>query len=221
MKRSFVFAIGLVIASLAVCSNALEKKHDKEIAAEAVPLGFTKTKSRFLDSVYLKPGVNFSEYPQLKFADLDTTNVTVREPSGPNEFDEPWILTDKDKIYLQEKYLETFNKELIKTDRFKAAGGNAKTLLIKTTLQELAPSAPKDDIKSRPTISKIYTEGAGTMTMKMEIYDAQTNALVGLIADETDLGNRWERNDRANNKRQLSLGFARWADSLGEALGVK
>jgi len=221
MKRSFVFAVGLALMSLAVCSSALEKQHDKEIAAEAVPLGFTKTKSRFLDSVYLKPGVNFSEYPQLKFAELDTTNVTIHEPSGPNEFDEPWILTDKDKVYLQQKYLESFNKELIKTKKFTAADGSGKALLIKTTLQELAPSAVKDDTRSRPTISNIYTEGAGTMTMKMEIYDAQTNALIGLIADETDLGNRWERNDRMNNKRQLSLGFARWADSLGEALGVK
>jgi hypothetical protein len=221
MKRSFAFVTGLIILSLAVGSNALEKKHDKALAAEAVPLGFTKTKSRFLDSVYLKPGVNFKDYPQLQFAELDTTNVAIREPSSPNDFDEPWILTDKDKAYLQQKYLESFNKELIKTDRFKAAGASAKTLLIKTTLQELAPSAPKDDIKSRPNISSFYTEGAGTMTMKMEIYDAQTNTLIGLIADESDLGNRWKRNDRVNNRRELSMAFSRWADSLGDALGVK
>jgi len=221
MKRLCAFVMGLIILSLAVSSSALEKKHDKAIAAEAAPLGFTKHRSRFFDSVYLKPGVNFSEYQQLQFAELDTTNVVVREPSSPNDFDEPWILTDKDKIYLQQKYLETFTKELIKSDRYKAAGGSAKTLLIKTTLQELAPSAVKDDLRSRPTISKIYTEGAGTMTAKIEIYDAQTNALVGLIADETDLGNHWERNDRMNNKRQLNLAFARWADSLGDALESK
>lgn len=221
MKRLCAWVMGLIILSLAVGSSALEKKHDKALAAEAVPLGFAKTKNRFLDSVYLKPGVNFSDYQQLQFAELDTTNITVREPSSPNDFDEPWILTDKDKVYLQEKYLESFNKELIKTDRFKAAGGSGKTLLIKTTLQELAPSAVKDDSRSRPTIMNIYTEGAGTMTMRMEIYDAQTNTLVGLVADESDLGNRWEKNDRMNNKRQLSLGFARWADSLGDALGKK
>jgi len=221
MKRLCALVMGLIILSLAAGSYALEKKHDKALAAEAVPLGFTKTKSRFFDSVYLKPGVNFSEYPQLQFAELDTSNVTVHEPSSADHFDEPWILTDKDKAYLQQKYLESFNKELIKTNRFKAAGGSGKTLLIKTTLQELAPSAPKDDIKSRPTISSIYTEGAGSMTMKMEIYDAQTNTLLGLIADEGDLGNRWEKNERTNNKRQLSLGFVRWADSLGDALGVK
>ena len=221
MKRLLATAIGMAVLSLAVSSHAFEKDHDKALAAEAKPLGFTKTKSRFLDSAYFKPGVNFSDYPQIQFAELDTTNTTVREPSAPNDFDEPWILTDKDKVFLQKKYLETFTKELINSERFKAAGGSAKTLLIKTTLQELAPSAPKDDLKGRPNISDYYTEGAGTMTMKMEVYDAQTNELLGLIADENDLGNRWERNDRANNNRQLSLTFTRWADSLGDALEKK
>ncbi|HSC68994.1 MAG TPA: DUF3313 family protein [Cellvibrio sp.] len=221
MKRTLALAIGLLSLSLAAGSVAFEKKHEKALAAEAQPLGFTKTKSRFLDSVYLKPGVNFSEYAQLDFAPLDTSNIYIREPSAPNDFDEPWVLTDKDKAYLQQKYLETFTKELIDSKRFSASGGSGKTLRIKTTLQEIAPSAPKDDLKSRPNIGNFYTEGAGTMTMKMEIYDTQTNALVGLIADEADVGNQWERNDRSNNRRQLGLSFTRWADSLGVALGKK
>lgn len=221
MKRTLVLAIGLLSLSLAAGSYAFEKKHEKALATEAQPLGFTKTKSRFLDSVYLKPGVNFSEYTQLDFAPLDTSNIFIREPTGPNEFDEPWVLTDKDKAYLQQKYLETFTKELIGSKRFNAASGNAKTLQIKTTLQEIAPLAPKDDIQSRPSISNYYSEGAGTMTMKMEIYDAQTNTLVGLIADEADVGNHWEENNRSNNRRQLGLTFTRWADSLGVALGKK
>lgn len=218
MKYSLT--VGLVVLTLAASAFAFEKKHEKELAAEVKDLGFTKTKDRFLDSVYLKPGVDFKEYQQLDIAGLDTSKVVVREPSSSNSFDEPWVLTDKDKIYLEQEFLQTFNKELIETDRFKASG-DGKKLLIKTTLLELAPTAPKDDIKSRPNISKIYTEGAGTITMKIEIYDAQTKALVGVIADQAKLGNRWERNYKANNKRQLSLAFARCADSLGGLLGAK
>lgn len=218
MKHSLT--LGLIILTLATSAFAFEKKHEKDLAAEVKDLGFTKTKDRFLDSVYLKPGVNFNEYQQLDIAGLDTSRVVVREPSSSDSFDEPWVLTDKDKTYLQEEFMKTFTKELIETDKFKASG-DGKKLLIKTTLLELAPTAPKDDIKSRPTISKIYTEGAGTITMKIEIYDAQTKALVGVIADQAKLGNRWERNNKANNKRQLSLAFARYGNSLGDLLGAK
>lgn len=218
MKHSLT--MGLIALTLATGAFAFEKKHEKALAEEVKNLGFTKTKDRFLDSVYLKPGVNFKEYLVLEFATPDTSKVTVREPSGPNDFDEPWVLTDKDKVYLQEKLVQSYTEELIDTKRFKA-GVEGKKLLVKTTFIELAPTAPKDDIKSRPTISKIYTEGAGDLTLKIELYDAQTNALVGAISDESTLGNRWERNDRANNRRQLGLAFDRIADSLGDLLEKK
>lgn len=218
MKYSLT--LGLMVLTLAASVFAFEKKHEKALAAEVKDMGFTKVKDRFLDSIYLKPGINFKEYKQLDIAVLDTSNVVVREPSSSDSFDEPWILTDNDKAYLQEKFLQSFNKELIETDRFKASG-DGKKLLIKTTLLELAPTATKDDTKSRQNISKIYTEGAGTITMKTEIYDAQTNTLVGIISDEAKLGNHWDRNDRVNNRRQLSLAFTRCAKSLGDLLSAK
>jgi len=221
MKHTLV--IGMMLLSLATFSTAAEKKHEQLITAQAEPLGFIKNKSRFLDRVYLKPGVNFSDYPAVQFAELDTSNVSVRQPPSSNhDFNEEWVLTDKDKTSLQKEYLESVNEELIESGKFKAASSGGKTLLVKTTLLEIAPLAVKDDFKSRPIISKIYTEGAGTMTIKIEIYDAQTNTLIGVIGDRADLGNRrLEENNRVTTKRQVSLAFDRWASSLGEALGAK
>lgn len=219
MKRAL--SLGLIVMSIAAFTQASDKKLEQAIAAQAEPLGFSQTKNRFLDRVYFKPDVNLKDYQQLQFAALDVSKVEIRQPPSSNyKFDEPWVLTDKDRAYLQQKYLDTFNKELIESGDFKAASGTGKTLLIKTSLLEIAPSAVKDDIKSRD-MEKIYTEGAGTMNIKMEIYDAQTNALIGLVGDQSDLGNRWEENNRATNSRQVSLAFSRWANSLGNALNGK
>lgn len=217
----YALTIGLLIMSLAVFTQASDRELEKAIAAQAEPLGFTRVKNRFLDRVYFKPDVDLKEYQQLQFTDLDVSNIEVRQPpKSNNRFDEPWVLNDKDRSYLQQKYLEQFNKELIESGDFKAAGGAGKTLLIKTTLLEIAPKAVKDDIKSRD-MERIYTEGAGTMNIKMEIYDAQTNALIGLVGDQSDLGNRWQENNRAMNQHQVSLAFSRWANSLGNALNGK
>jgi len=218
MKFSLISA--LMVLTLATNAVAFEKKHEKELATEVKDLGFTNTKDRFLDSVYLKPEINFKEYQVLDIAILDTNKVTIRQPPSSDGFDEPWVLTDKDKTHLQEEFLQSFNKQLISTNKFKSSG-DGKKLLIKTTLLELAPTASKDDTKSRPTINKTYTEGAGTITMKIELYDAQTKALVGVIADQAKLGNRWERNNKPNNQRQISLAFDRCANSIGDLLGAK
>ena len=219
MKRAFT--LGLLVMSMAAFTQASDKKLEKAIAAEAEPLGFSQVKNRFLDRVYFKPDVNLKDYQQLQFTDLDVSKVEIRQPpSSHYKFDEPWVLNDNDRAYLQKKYLEQFSKELIESGDFKTAGGAGKTLLIKSTLLEIAPSAVKDDIQSR-NIEKIYTEGAGTMNIRMEIYDAQTNTLIGLVGDQSDLGNRWEENNRATNQRQVSLAFSRWATSLGHALNGK
>ena len=219
MKRALT--LGLLVMSMAAFTQASDKKLEKAIAAEAEPLGFTQVKNRFLDRVYFNPKINLKEYQQLQFTDLDVSKVEVRQPpESYARFNEPWVLNDKDRAYLQKKYLEQFNKELIDSGDFKAAGGAGKTLLIKSTLLEIAPSAVKDDIQSRD-MEKIYTEGAGTMNIRMEIYDAETNSLIGLVGDQSDLGKRWQENNRPNNQREVSLAFSRWATSLGHALNGK
>jgi hypothetical protein len=91
-------------------------------------------------------------------------------------------------------------------------------LKVKATLLEIAPLGSKDDSKGRPTMTKVYSEGVGTMTLKYELSDASTGKVLGLISDQRDLGKIWEENNRVTFNNKVRLVFTAWAKNLQKEL---
>ena len=111
--------------------------------------------------------------------------------------------------------MDAAKKSLIDSGLYTLASeAGEKTFLLKAKIIQIAPLGPKDDIKGRPDLMTVYSEGFGTMTIAFEVYDSLTNKLVLTATDEHDLGKIWEKNNRAQNNVQIRLAFDYWLNNL-------
>jgi hypothetical protein len=65
---------------------------------------------------------------------------------------------------------------------------------------------------------KVYSEGMGTMTIEMSLYDSVSGKALGIITDQRDLGRIWEENNRVTNNIQVRLAFDNWLGKLRSEL---
>lgn len=215
MKKTIILMTGLLL--ITACS--MNKPHEKNVAAEASPLGLPQVQSKGLDAVYLdKPAI--ANYKQVLLEPLDMSVVKIRKPSSTSlAYDTPWELNDQDRKLYQERYQASMKKEwLDKSGLTQVNQASANTLKVKAILVEIAPLGSKDDSKGRPTMTKVYSEGVGTMTLKYELSDASTGKVLGLISDQRDLGKVWEENNRVTFNQKVRLAFDAWARRLNSAL---
>lgn len=215
MKKTVLLMSSLLLVS--ACS--MNKPHEKNLAAEATPLGLQQVKSNGLDAVYLDKAV-VAQYKQVLLEPLDMSATKIRRPSNLNlAFDTPWELNDQDRKYYQERYQTAMKQQwLEKAGLTQVNEASANTIKVKATLVEIAPIGSKDDFKGRPTKTKVYSEGVGTMTLKIEITDATSGKVLALVSDQRDLGKVWEENNRVTFNQKVRLAFDAWARRLREEL---
>jgi Protein of unknown function (DUF3313) len=215
MKKTVLLMSSLLLVS--ACS--MNKPHEKNLAAEAAPLGLQQVKSNGLDAVYLDKAV-VAQYKQVLLEPLDMSATKIRRPSNLNlAFDTPWELNDQDRKYYQERYQTAMKQQwLEKAGLTQVNEVSANTIKVKATLVEIAPIGSKDDFKGRPTKTKVYSEGVGTMTLKIEITDATSGKVLALVSDQRDLGKVWEENNRVTFNQKVRLAFDAWARRLREEL---
>lgn len=212
-------AIALMAGLLLITACSMNKPHEKNLAAEADSQGLPQVQSNGLDALYLdKPAI--ANYKQVLIEPLDMSSVKIRKPSNVGiAYDTPWELNDQDRKFYQERYLISMKKEwLDKTKLMQVNQVSANTLKVKAILVEIAPLGSKDDSKGRPTMTKVYSEGVGTMTLKYELSDASSGKVLGLISDQRDLGKIWEENNRVTFNQKVRLAFDAWARHLQKEL---
>lgn len=209
----------ILIISLFVCACTMNKPHEKNIAAEATPLGLQEVKSNSLDAVYIDKA-RIATYKNVIVEPLDMSTVKIRKPSNTNiAYDTPWELDERDRNFYQERYQSSMKKYwLSKSNLTQVEQAGPATLKVKATLVEIAPLGSKDDSKGRPTMTKVYSEGMGTMTLKYELSDASSGKVLGLISDQRDLGKVWEENNRVSFNQKVRLAFDAWARRLQKEL---
>lgn len=202
---------------LTACS--LNKPHEKKLATEASTAGLPEVKSNSLDAVFLDKAA-ISKYQEVFLEPLDMSRVNIRKSSSTSlVYDTPWELNDQDRRFYQERYQLSMKKEWLAKSRLRQVDqASASTLRVKAILVEIAPLGSKDDGKGRPTMTKVYSEGMGTMTLKYELSDAATGKILGLISDQRELGNIWQENNRATFNQKVRLAFDAWARRLQKEL---
>ncbi len=213
MKKSVL----ILIASLVlVTACSITKPHEKNLAKEAEPLGLTEAGSSTLDSVFVADKLGIANYKHIILEPLDMSAVKIRKPTNISFVnDTPWELNDQDRNYYQEKYTQAMKKEwLDKSGLTQVDKATEQTLIVKAVLKEIAPLGSKDDFKGRPVITKVYSEGVGTMTINFELSDAKTGKVLALVSDQRDLGKVWEENNRVTFNQQVRLAFTAWASRL-------
>lgn len=213
MKKSVLILMGS-LALITACS--ITKPHEKNLATEAEPLGLTEVESATLDSVFVADNVGIANYKYVVLEPLDMSAVKIRKPANISFVnDTPWELNDQDRNYYQEKYTQAMKKEwLDKSGLTQTDKATEQTLIVKAVLKEIAPLGSKDDFKGRPAITKVYSEGVGTMTINFQLSDAKTGKVLALVSDQRDLGKIWEENNRVTFNQQVRLAFTAWASRL-------
>jgi hypothetical protein len=94
----------------------------------------------------------------------------------------------------------------------------ADVLTVSAKVVEIAPLGSKDDLKGRPTNMEVYSEGMGTMTLEITLYDSVSGKPQAIITDQRDLGRLWEENNRASNNVQVRVAFDHWLRTLRKEL---
>ncbi len=209
----------LAVFILGLSSCNIHKIHEKAAQGQAEQAGLVAISKAEFDISFLLPGADVSQYKKIILNDLDFSGVKIIKPASSRNFQKSWNLTEDDKQYYQRKFIDSAKNYLFNQRRVSPATESASdTLILKTRITEIAPLASKDDIKSRPSLIDVYSEGFGRMTIVFELYDSVTNKLIMLSSDEHDLGKMWEKNDRAQNNMQVKLAFDYWLKNLNDEL---
>ncbi len=218
------FLVTLVGASLlAACS--LNKPQENNLTKEThltketqVPI--TETKAAVEESVVISDPTALASYTEVMIEPLDLSSVVIRQPASMSMINsKPWALNDQDHRYYQEKYLQAMQKQWLDKSGLKQVNqASATTLKVKGSLLEIAPSASKDEIGSRPVMSRVYSDGLGYMTLKIEVLDAISGKSLAVISDRRELGNDWEENNRVIFNQKVRLAFDAWARNLQKEL---
>ncbi len=209
MKFNVLMLTAILALGFSACNSTSIYK--KIIQAEVEGAGLSPLSSSRFDASYVLSSLHFSQFKKLIVEDLDLSNVAIIKPRSYLNHEEEWELNDKDKQYYQAKYKEAVTEQLFDSNRFSLATEAANdTLTIKAKITEIAPLASKDDAKGRPGVMDVYSKGFGRMTIVFEVFDSSTHKLVAAIADEQDLGDWWEKNNRAQNNQQIRVGFDNW-----------
>ena len=82
-------------------------------------------------------------------------------------------------------------------------------LRLTVAIVEIAPTAPKETASAGR--SRVYSQGAGTISIAGLLWDAGTGQVVARFADTRESGDYWGRNSAFDNKADVRRIFDFWA----------
>jgi len=207
----------LVIAALVIPTSPLFADSD---TPEVLPDGLVLVKDNHRGDVYTNPDVDWSAYDKIQ---LDTATVAFRKnwKRDQNNF-RPFKVTDEDmeriKTELSALFSEVFSEELSEKGEYEmVAGSGGNVMRISPQIVDLDVFAP--DTRG-PYIERDFTNQAGRMTLKLEIYDSVTGQLLGTASNRQDAPYRarMQWTTSVSNMADARQMLRRWARDLRKGL---
>ena len=208
-------AIITLLLGLAVASPAWAKKSLPEVNDEGMEL-VNDTRNT---TVYADPGADLGIYNRILL--LDATVAFKKNWKRDQNRGDPLKVRDRDMVKIKDDvatvFREVFTEELLDGGYELTEEAGEDVLLVKPAIIDLDVFAP--DIQ-RASRTMTYSESAGEMTLKLELFDSVTN---DKIATATDRKQDYQRgfirwrtsvSNRADARRMMRP----WAKDLREAL---
>lgn len=205
------FAHVLLPLALAACqAPQLQTGKDAEvIEGHLVRVDHTNVKLAYVD-----PNADFSRFTAILLAPLGVDDVKIVQPA--NSLSVPgrqkWTLTEADKQRLQADFAAAMRQQLAQQGGYpmvQTAGENV--LQISAILTRIAPTAPKDDFRSRPTgRNKVFTEGAGDLDVTVTFIDSLSGEVLALAKDTRSGSSLWGVNNSVTNTAEVRRVFNAW-----------
>ena len=170
--------------------------------------------------IYADPDVDWSVYTEIQLQDA-TVAFRRNWQRDQNRYNSFKIRTDdmeKIKSSLAAEFHEVFTEELSTNGGYTmtdSSGDNVMT--IRSAIVDLDVHAP-DTMRAGNT--KQFTESAGKMTLKLELYDSVTGDLIATASDRREAPRRgyMQWTTSVSNKAEANRMLKRWAQGLRERL---
>lgn len=217
-----VFCCGLALL-LGACAGEPTVQRGED--AEVVLGRLNRVDNARVDFAYVDPSIDFRRYRQIELLPLELDHTAIVQPSTTagvgRRAREEWALSDEDRQLLQNTYREAMQGAIAESERFTvtdAAGPDV--IAVEAMLTRIAPSAPKDDMRSRPAgRSRVYTQGAGSISIALALVASESGEVLALTKDTRDGETAaWGLNDRVSNIAEVRRVFRLWARLLAGGL---
>jgi hypothetical protein len=223
-RRWHLSRIVALAACIAACSGEPTLQRGPE--AETVLDGqLTRVDNTRVDFAYVNPRVDYGRYKRVYLAPLLVDDIEIIQPSTTssviNRFNREWELNEEDRARLQELFRDAMVDALSKNPAFTLTDERADDVIrIEGMITSIAPNAPRDDFSSRsPANTRVYTEGAGAMTIAILLRDGDGGEPLALINDtRRSSDNNWGINNRVTNVAEIRRLFATWSRGLSDGL---
>ena len=196
---------------LVACQNTSQSSRD----TTAIPANLVPIDSTPAELAYVDPNADFSKFTAILLTPLGVDNVEIIQPQSSISTvgNSNWQLTAADKLRLQQDFREAMTRQLSKKGGYPLAAAAADDVLqISARLTRIAPTAPKDDNRSRPPgRNRVFTEGAGKMRMEVTFSDSETGGVLALAKDTRSGSSLWGINNSVTNAAEVRRVFNAWA----------
>jgi len=210
---------------LAACSGepTIQSGPDAETVLDGQ---LTRVDNASVDFAYVNPRVDYGRYRRINLAPLRVDDIEIIQPSATssmvNRFSREWELTEEDRASLQQLFRDAMEAAFAKNPTFTFTEDSADDVIrIEGAITSIAPTAPRDDVSSRtPARSRVYTEGAGAMSIAILLRDGDGGETLALINDTRRSANtnNWGINNRVTNTADIRRLFATWSRGLSDGL---
>jgi len=222
MFKKILFAIGTTALVSACSTSAPEIQTGDD--AEVIMGNLHKIDNSRTDMAYVDPGADFSKYNRILLLPLGMDKVEIRQPSSSGSINRhstrDWELTDEDKLKFQEVFRDSMVKQLQEKGGYDIVTQPGDDVLtIQASVLGIAPSAPKDDNRSRGAgRTYTYTEGAGSMSVMVAFGDSESGEVLGLMKDSRTSNSYWGNNNSVSNLSDMRTMFNSWAIGIRKGL---
>jgi hypothetical protein len=214
----YTLTIATLLTSLIVSGQVLATQDPQTNAPNQHQLALIKNK--LFDELRVGDINAAKTVSKVYIQDLSTELVSIQQPNHHRRsILKKWTLNQKDIDGFKQLYRKAFEKKFSAKAGYtivNAPGDDVMT--ISAQLLELAPSAPKDDFRSRDHNVKYISSGAGTA--KIEIAVIVNGAAILMVKDDRRAGYQLAKNDRFSNRREVAQMFNSWASKLFKQLNA-
>jgi hypothetical protein len=216
MNRLTVCALVLSALAAGVLPAALLAKEPPAVSPEGLQLAEHDRDGE----IYADPDVDWSTYTEIRLE--DATVAFRRNWQRDQNRGYPFKVDAKDmenmKRDLSELFREVFSAELTEDGGYVMSGTSGPNVLsIKPAIVDLDVAAP-DTMNSMS--SKSFTESEGRMTLKLELYDSVTGALLATARDRREAPRHGyaEWTTTVSNRAEAQSMLKTWATGLRQRL---
>jgi len=214
---SLLAAIVLITGSSAALGAA-------EGPPDTLPNGLVRVKKSEAGLVYVRPDADLSGYtqfllvePTIAFRKHWKNDINAQRPTDRiSDSDMAKMITEGKKLLI-----EQFGEVLTKAGYPSATGAGPNVLIVKADIVELDILAP-DPNNTAGMWNRTYTDGAGSATLSLSLYDSVTGQLLVEAMDTQGGSNSsyaWRtQRTRTTNIADARMAFGAWAEMLVEGL---